>query len=567
MPKLCPPGIGLRSAFSNLVLSPRSFVHAWLANSQPIGDEDRVDLECLRNWIGAANVSQQAGAKATLLLVSLLPLPYTIKVESVLARAMQKRGYRVVVLTNTASYNLVKAYHGKLNGAEIHVLEDYLRMRNSWSFSRLIDRLLSTDGDLIQAVKSFRYRGAYIGLHALATLSSAVTDGRILLVDAGRRRLRRLLKRSMHLMDAATNVVAGIDPTLMLSVEKGFVGTSEMFYAALNAGVDYVQWVSCHEPNSIMLKRYSWENFREHPFSISDQAWRRILDLPWSDEYRDSVMSQFARGYQEGAWFRYKSLAIDQRQVEKRDLLVQLGLDAEKKTAVIYSHILNDANLFYGQDLFGRGYEEWLVETVRAAAENPAVNWVLKLHPSNVYRNAKLGHTGEYGEILALKQAFGKMPKFLRVVYPEEKTSPLSFFQITDYGITVRGTVGLELPCFGIPTLTAGTGRYAGKGFTVDSPSCEAYLAKIRAIHEIPALTDDQTKVALRYAHFVFRARPARYGEMFSDVYDFPLNHPRYRDIALVEKPLDAILAHPQMGKITKFLCSNEEDFLDFSAA
>lgn len=561
-----PAGIGLKAAFCNLFLSPRSFL---LLCRQPgrLAPDDEADLKALAAWMGASDPQPVSGRGKTLLIVSLLPLQYSIKMEMLMARAMQQRGYQVQVLTNLASYALVKGYHGGLNGCEIHVLEDCLRLDNTRDFAARVRQLLASAGDLMQNVKAFRYRGAYTGLHALATLSSSVTDGKILISAAGQGRLKRILRRSMHLTDAAAAVIERSNPDLMLSVEKGFVGTAEIFYAALNAGIDYVQWASCHEPDSIMLKRYSWANFREHPFSISDAGWRRILDLPWNDKYREGVLTQFTRGYQEGAWFRYKSLATDQKQVDKQELLAQLGLDPTKKTAVIYSHILNDANLFYGQDLFSGGYEEWLVETVRAATENPHVNWVLKLHPSNVYRNAKLGYSGEYGEILALKHAFGMVPDFLRVVYPEEKTSPFSFFRITDFGVTVRGTVGLELPCFGVPVLTAGTGRYAGKGFTVDSATAEDYLAKIRAINEIPPLTEEQTCKGQRYAYFVFRARPARYGDMFSDVYNFPLNHPRYRDIALGRKPLDALLNHSQMQKITNFLCSDEEDFLDISTA
>ena len=561
-----PSGIGFKAAACSFLLSPRSFLQL-CRNPGRLASDDEADVEALAAWMVTSGTHTVPGSGKTLLIVSLLPLQYPIKVEMLMALAMRQCGYKVVVLTNIASHALVKAYHADLNGCEIHLLEDYLRLGNTRCFSSLIRELLASSADLMQRVKGFRYRDAYTGLHALATLSSSVTDGKILISEAGRGRLKRTLKRSMHLSDAAAAVVAKTQPTLMVSVEKGFVGTAEIFYAALNAGVDYVQWAGCHEPDSIMLKRYSWNNCREHPFSIANASWTQILELPWSDKYREDVMAQFARGYKEGAWFRYKNLATDQKQVAKQELLAQLGLDSAKKTAVIYSHILNDANLFYGQDLFSGGYEEWLVETVRVAAENPHVNWVLKLHPSNVYRNAKLGYTGEYGEILALKHAFGKVPDFLRVVYPEEKTSPFSFFQITDFGITVRGTVGLELPCFGVPVLTAGTGRYAGKGFTVDSATREEYLAKIRAIHDIQPLTEEQTRRGQRYAYFVFRVRPARYGYMFSDQYNFPLEHSRNRDIALGEMPLDALLDHPQMKKIADFLCSDEEDFLDFSAA
>lgn len=561
------PRMSFCSALNNLLLSPRAFLQN-LLHVERLPTEDLNDLGNLSSWLNRQQsvVVGEAGEKV-LLLISLLPLSYCIKLEGLIARAMQLRGYKVVVLTNLTCRTLVDAYHRQLNGFEVALIEDYLRLRNLKEIKDSIDTLLSEPEGLISRIKAFRYRGAYVGLHGLATLSASKSDGRISLEGINRKRLKRILKRSMVLTDASLRMIGKLRPSVMLGVEKGFVGTAEIFYAALEKQVDYVQWTGCHEPNSIMLKRYRWNNFREHPFSISANSWDRILSLPWDERYRDGVMAQFEAGYKEGAWFKYKSLAADQQQRERQDLMAQLGLDPMKKTAVIYSHILNDANLFYGDDLFPGGYEEWLVETVRAAAVNPEVNWVLKLHPANIYRNAKLGYSGKYGELLALEQAFGEIPDFLRVVYPEEKTSPLSFFKITDFGVTVRGTVGLELPCFGIPTLTAGTGRYAGKGFTVDSETRQEYLEKIRLIHEIPALTEEQVRLGQRYAYFVFRARPARYGDMFSDVYNFPVNHPRHRDVALGDMPLNAVLEHPQMQKIVSFLRSGEEDFLDLTAA
>ena len=44
----------------------------------------------------------------------------------------------------------------------------------------------------------------------------------------------------------------------------------------------------------------------------------------------------------------------------------------------------------------------------------------------------------------------------------------LFFFQNIDFALTVRGTVGCELACYGVPVITAGTGRYSHQGFTVD---------------------------------------------------------------------------------------------------
>jgi hypothetical protein len=86
-----------------------------------------------------------------------------------------------------------------------------------------------------------------------------------------------------------------------------------------------------------------------------------------------------------------------------------------------------------------------------------------------------------------------------------------SLFALSDFGITIRGTIGIELPCFGIPTLTAGTGRYSGMGFTIDSSSAEEYLERLRMIHELPPLSAAERELARRHAHALFRLRPLRF--------------------------------------------------------
>jgi len=51
------------------------------------------------------------------------------------------------------------------------------------------------------------------------------------------------------------------------------------------------------------------------------------------------------------------------------------------------------------------------------------------------------------------------------VLLPDTKISTLSLYRFADDGVTVRGTPGLEIACFGKPAFTAGTGTYAGLGF------------------------------------------------------------------------------------------------------
>ena len=556
----------IQAVVTNFVLSPRACLRN-IFSSESLSMDEKVDAENYRRWMRATQLPIiNATTGKVFLVASFLPLPYCLKIEGMIALAMQNRGYRIVILTNQACRPWVEAYHKNTSDFKILILEEYLSFKGLKGLRSRLKLLFSTPTELIKRVKAYHYRGANLGQHALATVSAQASDGRIRVDAALSRRLYKALRRSILLTDAAIQIVEEVKPSNVLSVEKGFVGTCEIFCAALAAGVDYVQWCGCHEPNAVMLKRYNQGNVREHPFSISDNVWNEILKMPpLSDDLRQQVISQFERGYLQGDWFKYKNLVVDLQQQEREELIRQLNLNPEKKTVVIYSHILNDANLFYGDDLFEGGYEEWLVETVKAAQTNSAVNWVLKLHPANLSRNSKSGYAGEFGELVALKHAFGVIPNFLKIVYPDNKTSPFSFFKITDYGITVRGTVGMELPCFGIPTLTAGTGRYANKGFTVDSSSADEYLNRIKEIDLIKPMSTREVELGQRHAYFSFKSRPARYDAMFTDVYKFPVSHVRHRDIEPVVKSVDLALNHPQMGKIVDFLCSNADDYLDIS--
>jgi hypothetical protein len=550
----------LRRAATEFRLAPRGFL-AQLRHPPRLTPDDREEAERLARFYGP--VANPSGGSGHALLLSYLPLPYTMKVEALLARALQARGWRISVVASEGSAPLARAFHARLLGCEVLRLEDFVDFSQPAGLRTRIDEALNLAREDLTRFKGYMHRSAPVALHALASLSAARPEGGVGNDTESLRLLGRLLRRSLLLQEAAGRLYDRLRPTLALGVEKGFVGTCETFYAALERGVDYVQWVGCHEPESLMFKRYRPDNYRDHPFSISDANWARLRALPWRDSYRETVLAEFERGYKDGAWFRYKGLGEGRTFADRAELLRRLALDPAKKTAIIYSHILNDANLFYGNDLFPGGYEQWLVETVRAAADTPAVNWVLKIHPANVYRNAKMGYQGEYGELLALKRAFGRVPEFLRIVRPEERVSPLSFFALTDWGVTVRGTVGLELPCMGVPVLTAGTGRYSGKGFTVDSGSIGEYLERIRRIDQIPALDEAQTRLGVLYAYHVFRSRPARYGAVMQDVYRKPLQDARYRDVEIRLQSLDEAIAHPQLQAMVAYLTSNEEDFLD----
>jgi hypothetical protein len=105
---------------------------------------------------------------------------------------------------------------------------------------------------------------------------------------------------------------------------------------------------------------------------------------------------------------------------------------------------------------------------------------------------------------------FGRLPPHVKLVAPESDVSTYSLFQTADYVVTVRGTVGIEAALFGIPVVTAGTGRYDRRGFTLDSPTREEYLRKLATLHTYERLSRQQVEFAERYAYGLLLCRPLR---------------------------------------------------------
>ena len=127
-----------------------------------------------------------------------------------------------------------------------------------------------------------------------------------------------------------------------------------------------------------------------------------------------------------------------------------------------------------------------------------------------------------------------QVPPHLAVVRPDSEISTRSIFGVTDYGITIRGSVGFELPCFGVPVLTAGTGFYSGRGFTVDSSSPAEYVERLRTIERIPPLAPGQVELARRHAYALFRLRPTRFTSFLATIRPLEeMGHPLDHDVEI----------------------------------
>jgi hypothetical protein len=464
-------------------------------------------------FLSKVPASTSSGQRA--LFVSLTHHPVYALIEGMLLLALRIRGVQPVVLTYRAARWPIRTFR-VFGICDFLFFDEDLKAVATSDDDRLFDKLFSGKPTFKQLL-DFAVEDSETGAHALSTVVRKLRTGGGELGDERTRKIiRSAFLESLRASRAAKKLFARERFDHVLFHEKGYSPFGEIFDQSLKQGFDSAQYYFGQLPNSIVLKRYTVANRREHPFSLSKKTWDAIRKAPWSAAEENAFRVDLRRSYEEGTWFGRKFLLKDKKLKTPEEVKAQLHLDPAKKTAVIYSHILWDATFFYGKNLFD-DYEQWLVETVKVACKNIAVNWIIKLHPDYVWKMKDMPPGTDPRDVTALRDFVGPLPSHVQIVMPDIDITTYSFFAATDYCITVRGTIGTEAPCFGIPVFTAGTGRYSDLGFTHDSATREEYLDKIERIQEFPRLTPEQTSLALRHAHTLFERRLWRHTSFSTD--------------------------------------------------
>lgn len=490
------------------------------------------------------SVQPPAGAPRAL-VVSLSDHVHQLKLEGVLGKALQLQGRRPVILTQESA-RWAERYFRAFGIDDFVYPEQYTRPEHV----RLVNeqaREFLAGGVTAQQLKAFTYRGASVGIQVLSSISRMLQQGRVRLDDpAVRETLAHVLPESMATVHAAEELLDDLQPEIVLFLEKSYAGFGSIYDVALGQGLNVIQYAASgiHWRDALLVKRYTEETRRVHPASLADDTWERVRELPWTDEREAQLAHEFDVRYGEAEKHPDAGLQEGRRIKSGDEVRAQLGLRQGRKVAVLFSHVLWDANMFYGDDLF-EDQETWLVETVRAACANDELDWIVKLHPANLYKAAD---TAELNDEVALREALGTLPDHVKLMGAETDVNTYSLFALADFAITIRGTVGIEAPCFGIPTLTAGTGRYSGKGFTLDSDSADEYLSLLARLHEVPRLTQEETELAKRYAYALFRLRPLAFTSFRSHYEPYTrLNNPLGQNLELTVRTAAELRAAPDL--------------------
>lgn len=426
------------------------------------------------------------------------------QIWTVFSLAVRVQGYHGAVLTSRGQKLLNRYY--RLLGLELIYLDDWMGGQISLA-STEIEKIIEA-AVTFEDFRSIRYRDAPVGQIALSTYSRNFGTG---VVDINRADVRAYVvdwvRRISNGIDIAERVFDRYNVKALFFTEVFMEEYGAIYYAALNRSLNITRFAGTVRDDAIICQHLTKGNDRIHHSSLSPSSWERIKQLPYSERIDAALHQNFMDRYGQ-KWHRSKRNHPNTHILSPQEARAQLGLAPDRKVAVIYSHILYDTLFFFGTDLF-KDYSEWLIETVRVACANPNVEWLIKVHPSNLWRGEfDTLLKGKYEEERLLENVFDTLPSHVRIIPADTKINPYTWFQLADYGITVRGTSGLEMAALGKMVITAGTGRYEGNGFTLDPRTPDEYRDLLHKLPNIPPQTPKQIELAKRYAYAIFMLKP-----------------------------------------------------------
>jgi hypothetical protein len=452
------------------------------------------------------------GSKRTVLIVSLSNSTEQTKIESLMTKALQAHGGRVEIFTFRGAYRGVNVFRAFGLRRYLSYYEDYAPSK-AWLEEA---RALMAHCRTVHDFKVLDYRGARVGRQALGSVVRTRHDPIVDLENLSfREDVANAIAYGMEGAQIADFLLDAVKPDVLLMNERGYAGLGAFFDVALRRGIPAIQFAQAHRDDAYHLKRYTLESRELPPRGLDEETWQALAEDGWTDE-RQTRLDEELAARETGRWFMARRVRHGQIRGSAEALAADLGLIPGKKTVSLFAHVLWDASMFYGRDLYpDQGV--WFRETLRLAAEDDSVQWLVKLHPALLWKLQSNQVEEDPAELDIIRATLGELPPHMKLLMPDHDVDNRELFELLDAAVTIRGTVGIELPQRGIPVLTAGTSDYAGRGFTVDADTVEAYEANVRRIGELPRLDAEAIRKAKLYAYGVFCRKPWVYTSYRTD--------------------------------------------------
>lgn len=465
--------------------------------------ELRHDLAVTRREVGAwANQgAQHVGTDRSFVILSLTNLPMHAKFHCLIAKSMQLRGWKPILFT-TRGNRFAHSYYRLFGLNHLVMWDDIARAfaLPASDLTEIVNTLMPLNLS-VSAARALTFHNVHVGEHALSLTCRKRIEGRLNLQDPETLQMfRGYLETAVQSVLTAELWLDANPLDKLLVRDAGYIPSGPIFEVALQRGVDCAVLEFGQRRGAWIFKRYTPATRGQHYFSLAPSTWATIKQEPWTDARDQALEREFVGRYRPDSVDDTRRLQSGKQILPPDEVYRRLGLDPKKKTAVIFSHVAWDAAFFFGSGLFD-DFEDWLFQTVQFVANTPEcrqMNWVVKEHPFNVFKLQR--EAIKTSSEQRLLRPLMPLPEHIRFVPADTEINTQSLFPLVDCVLTVNGTVGMEFPCYGIPALVAGSGRYNGYGFTLEPSTRAEYFEALRTLSTIQPL--DATTRELARKHF-----------------------------------------------------------------
>jgi hypothetical protein len=377
---------------------------------------------------------------------------------------------------------------------ELSWVGDYVTKAKRLEFQQLAATLP------LGAVPGHAYLGANVGRMAWSSLNRHLKG---LLVEEAALTpeqeaiLRKYLYAALVNVHAANEATSEITPASVLTSHGVYVDYAPAMSIAFQKKIPAVSWSSAYADGHHYFTVPKGANQLLLQGITNDELWKQRAAAPLTPG-QEAQLEAFLhhRYFRAGARDINVVAAPESREALRR----RIGLRSSKPVFCVFAHVNWDA-CFDMSSMIYPNANAWTLETIRHAIGNDSVDWIIRVHPGELTDGSVLS-TGDI-----IKKEFPEPPAHIKILWADSDINSYGLFQLIDGGVTIFGTVGVELAAMGKPVILAGQAHYGAKGFTHDAGTQVEYVAMLARAAEMTPLSPEQTALARRYAYWYFVQR------------------------------------------------------------
>ena len=303
-------------------------------------------------------------------------------------------------------------------------------------------------------------------------------------------------------------------PKIIIVNEIYWFPWSSLTRAAIHHKILCIQYAGCQEFNAVYFRKINRSNFYRHPTDVNLNEYVNFLRNV--NVVNIDIANYVSNLYDRNNWFARNQKKIVKNNFSKLNVDIIKSASSNKLIVGVFPHIFWDAASIYGDDLF-INYYDWFLKLLNYINSGQSSNiiWVIKMHPDLVFKstlnNRAIKKLNNYLTELQIKN------NNVKIIWPADEIRTDHLLKILDYCVTVRGTVGIESSILGVKTVTAGSGRYSNRNFTIDPTTIDNYFEFLSSLDKTFGLTLDYINDAQSYAKVIFLALPFRFKSQVFD--------------------------------------------------